>query len=114
MSRHVRIIFEDGESTHGIVDTSGESPTITVGGMPYDLESFAATGATVVSNDQETMKLLHGAGIKARPTGRQTTITASVTDSFKERLFAAAKATGTNASSILVKAVEKWLDENNL
>ncbi len=113
MSRYVDIMFEDGVKTKGIVDASGESPTITVGGMPYDLESFAATGAVVAVNDQETMKLLQSAGIKARPTPKQITMTISVTKSFKDRLNAAAKARHTSATGILCEAGEAWLKENN-
>ena len=95
------------------METSGEEPTITVGGMPYDLESFAATGATVAVNDNETMKLLQSAGVKARPTPKQITMTISVTKDFKERLTAAAKERHTSATGILCEAGEAWLKENN-
>lgn len=114
MSRRVKIIFEDGEKTYGDVDTSGEKPIIITGGMPYDLESFAATGATVAVNDQTTLKLLQDAGIKARPTGRQTTITISVTEQLRERLTAASKKFSRTTTSILVEAGEKWLEENGI
>ena len=114
MSRRVKIIFEDGEKTYGDLDLSGEKPIIVTGGMPYDLESFAATGATVAVNDQPTLKLLQEAGIKARPTGRQTTITISVTEQLCERLTAASKKYNRTTTSILVEAGEKWLDEKSL
>lgn len=114
MSRRVKIIFEDGEKTYGDLDTSGEKPIIVTGGMPYDLESFAATGATVAVNDQATLKLLQDAGIKARPTGRQTTITISVTEQLRERLTAASKQFGRTTTSMLVEAAENWLESKGI
>ena len=114
MGRRVKIIFEDGEKTFGEVDTSGEEPVIYTGGVPYDLKSFAATRATVAVNDPATMKLLQDNGVKARPTGRQTTITISVRDELRERLTEASKKFGRTTTSILVEAGEDWLKKNGL
>lgn len=114
MSRRVKIIYADGEKTYGDVDVSGEKPIIITGGMPYDLESFAATGATVAVNDQATLKLLQESGVKARPTGKQTTITISVTEQLRERLTVASKEFGRTTTSILVEAAEKWLQDKEM
>lgn len=114
MRRRVKILFEDGEKTYGVVDLTGEKPMIVTGGMPYDLESFAATGATVAVNDTETLKLLQSAGVKARPTGRQTTITISVSERFRERMDEACGKFHIRTTTILTEAGEKWLEERGL
>ncbi len=109
MSKNVKVCFEDGEKTWGEFDISGKEPIITVGGAPYDMKSFAATGATVVVNDQETLKRLQAAGIKARPTAKQTKISISCSDSLRERLTEAGAKKGRTVTSILVEAAEDWL-----
>ena len=114
MSRRVKIIFEDGEKTYGDLFLAEDDTKIVIGGMDYDLESFRATGATVAVNDQPTLKLLHEAGIKARPTGKQTTITISVTEQLRERLTIASKQNKRTTTSILVEAAERWLDEKGI
>ena len=114
MSRRVKVIFEDGERSYADVYLDDEPPKIEMAGVPYDLESFAATGATVAVNDQPTLKLLQEAGIKARPTGKQTTITISVTEQLRERLKEASKKYGRTTTSILVEAGEKWLEEKGI
>lgn len=114
MSRRVKVIFEDGEKTYADMYLTDEPPKIVMAGVPYDLESFAATGATVAVNDQETLKILQKAGIKARPTGKQTTITISVTEQLRERLTAASKKYGRTTTSILVEAAEIWLKEKGI
>ncbi len=114
MSRRVKIIYADGEKTYGDMYLDDDDKRIVIGGMPYDLESFAATGATVAVNDQQTLKILQDAGIKARPTGKQTTITISVTEQLRERLTAASKKYKRTTTSILVEAGEKWLDEKGI
>lgn len=114
MSKQVRIIFEDGERAQGYVNLDGENTEIIVGGMPYDVESFVATGATIAVNDQETLKALQALGIKARPTSKQVTITISVAENFKERLTDAAKETGRTVTSILVEAGEEWLKSQGM
>lgn len=112
--RRVRIIYQDGERTFGEVDSSGEHPMIYTGGVSYDMESFAATGATVAVNDPDTLKLLQSYGIKARPTGKQTTITISVTEQLRERLTQASQQFGRTTTSILVEAGEEWLKKNGI
>lgn len=114
MSRRVKIFFQDGEKTYGQVDMTGSEPVIVTGGMPYDLESFAATGATVAVNDQDMLKLLQEAGIKARPTGKQTTITISVSERFRERLNEASRRYNLRTTTILTEAGEKWLEEKGI
>ena len=110
--KRVKVFFEDGEKTYALVDTSNATPQIVLAGMPYELEDFAATGATVAVNDSETLKLLRGAGIKARPTGKQVTITISVTQEFRDRMTAATEATGRKTTSIMVEAGEEWLNKH--
>ena len=112
MGKNVKIYFEDGERTWGDFDISGKEPIITVGGAPYDLKSFAATGATVAVNDQETLKRLQAAGIKARPTAKQTKISISCSDQLRDRLTEAGAKHGRTVTSILVEAAEEWLEKN--
>ena len=112
MGKQVKIYFEDGERTWGDLDTSGKEPILTVGGAPYDLRSFAATGATVAVNDQETLKRLQAAGIKARPTSKQIKISISCSEGFRERLTKAAASQDRTATSVLVEAGEEWLKKN--
>ena len=37
MIKRLAITFEDGAKTYGDLDADSEVPTITVGGVPYDL-----------------------------------------------------------------------------
>lgn len=110
--RRVKVFFDDGEKSYAEVDQSGEKPQIILAGVPYDLEDFAATKAVVAVNEPETLKLLTDAGIRARPTAKQVTITISATHTFKERMQKAAHATGKKTTRILIEAGEKWLKEN--
>lgn len=110
--QRVKVFFEDGEKTYALIDKSGSEPQIILAGMPYDLEDFAATGAVVAVNDSQTLKLLQGAGIKARPTAKQVTITISVTQEFRDRMTKATQKTGRKTTSILVESGEQWLKEH--
>ncbi len=112
MTKRLNIIFEDGEKTYGMLDLDSAEPTITVGGAPYDLRTFAATGATVAINDPDIMKILLDAGIKARPTGKQTTITISVPGNLKDKLVEAGQAYKRTVTSILTEAAEQWIEKN--
>lgn len=108
----VYINFIDGGRTYGEIDFSGAKPSFIIGGDEYDLESFAATGATCIVNDAETLKKLQAAGVNVRPSGKQTNISISVTPGFKERIAGAAKSTGRTTTSIMVEATKQWLAEH--
>lgn len=110
--RRIRIMYEDGANTYGDLDIESNPPTICTGGSTYDVDAFAATGATVAVNDEESLKVLVEHGVKARPTGQQTKITASLSDQLKYRLTKAAKDLGMSVSSLLSKVSTEWLDKN--
>ena len=61
----------------------------------------------------KTLELLISNGINARPTGKQTTITISVTEAMKERLVDAGLKLHRTTTSILVEAGEAWLDSHD-
>lgn len=110
--RRVKVTFKDGEKTYAEVDTSREKPIIILAGNEYQLEDFAATGAMVAVNDNETLRILQEAGIYARPTGKQVTITISVTQDFKDRIAKAAAEYGIKTTNVLVEAGNAWLTEH--
>ena len=112
MRKRLSVIWEDGTRTYGDFDLENQDELTIIGGAPYDLTSFIATGATVVVNDQEMLKALHEMGIKVRPTPRQTTITFTISEQVKQKLFDLAKKKGTNASYILAKLAEEYVKEN--
>ena len=112
--RRVKIIYPDGTQSYGDIDIDSDHPVIVTGKEPYELETFAATGAMVAVNDQATLKLLLDHGVKARPTGKQTIISVSTSESLKDRLKEAAKKYHTNTSTIFVEAAENWLKERGL
>ena len=60
------------------------------------------------------MNYLLNAGIKARPTGKQVTITISVTGQLKDRIVDAGRQLKRTTTSILTEAVENWLKENDM
>lgn len=108
MRKRVKVYYEDGTRSYAELETSGKAPKMIVGGMDYDLQSFAATGAVVAVNDQDVLNLLLSNGISARPT-KQTTITISVSESLKERIDNEAKRHGWKVTKLLVTAVEEWM-----
>lgn len=111
MRKRVKVYYEDGTRSYAELETSGKAPKMIVGGMDYDLQSFAATGAVVAVNDQDVLNLLLSNGISARPT-KQTTITISVSESLKERIDNEAKRRGWKVTKLLVTAVEEWMDNH--
>jgi hypothetical protein len=113
MKKRISIIYKDGEKSNGYLEDIDGELKIRIGGAIYDLHSFAATGATIPTNDQATLDLLIANGINARPTGKQTTITISVTESMKERLVDAGSKYRRTTTSILVEAAEAWLDSHD-
>lgn len=108
MRKRVKVYYEDGTRSYAELETSGKAPKMIVGGMDYDLQSFAATGAVVAVNDQNVLNLLLSNGISARPT-KQTTITISVSESLKERIDNESKRRGWKVTKLLVTAVEEWM-----
>ena len=112
MRKRLSVIWEDGTRTYGDFDLENQDELTIIGGAPYDLTSFIATGATVVVNDQEMLKALHEMGIKVRPTPRQTTITFTISEQVKQKLFDLAKKKDTNVSNILAKLAEEYVKEN--
>ncbi len=108
MRKRVKVYYEDGTRSYAELETSGKAPKMIVGGMDYDLQSFAATGAVVAVNDQDVLNLLLSNGISARPT-KQTTITISVSESLKEQIDNEAKRRGWKVTKLLVTAVEEWM-----
>lgn len=110
--RRVKIYFKDGEKSYAYVDDSQNPPKIIVAGAPYEAKDFAATGATVAVNDNDMLKLLTGCGINARPTGKQITMTISITHDLKSKLTNVADSLGRSTTSIMLEAAEKWLKDN--
>lgn len=110
--RRVKILYEDGANTYGELCIESEKPTIIVGGEKYELSTFATTKATVAVNDEESLRVLHSHGVRARPTGKQTIITISVPASLKERLKKAAIENGNTTTGIMTIAASEWLERH--
>lgn len=107
----VKIIYKDGENSYGDLRLDGENPCIVISGVEYDLETFAATEATIAVNDPVALKVLHAHGVHARPTPHQYKVTISMSDNLRNRLVNAAKEDKTTVTGILTKLAEQWLTE---
>lgn len=107
----VKIIYKDGENSYGDLCLDREDPCIVISGVEYDLETFAATEATVAVNDPVAIKTLHAHGVSARPTPHQYKVTISLSADLRNRLVSAAKQDKTTVTGILTKLAEQWLAE---
>lgn len=107
----VKILYKDGGNSYGELYVDREVPCIAISGVEYDLETFAATEATVAVNDPEAIKVLHAHGVNARPTPNQYRVTISMSESLRNRLVSAAKEDQTTVTGILTKLAEKWLED---